>query len=169
MKFASLAVAAALCVAPAAFAQKLDLKFDALAAKASGKAEIDLDADILKMFLRWGGEIDRDGIFNGVRALRVRSYNFEKPGAYSQKDLDSVRAQVTGQSRWARVVNTKEGESTAEIWVAADGNKIGACLVISAEPRELSLVYLEGTMSLDQIKGFLEHDGTHNLIRLAEK
>jgi hypothetical protein len=31
------------------------------------------------------------------------------------------------------------------------------------------VVYLEGTMSLDQIKGFLEHDGAHNLIRLAEK
>jgi hypothetical protein len=167
MKFTCAVLAAALWVAPCAFAQKLDLNFDALADRAAEKSEIDLDFDLLRLFLHMGGESDRDGILSGVRALRVRSYTFEKPGEYSAMDLESLRARVGTDSRWARIVIQKEGESTAEVWVAADGDKLGACLVVAAEPRELSVVYLEGTMSLAQIKGLMDHDGWHGVVRLA--
>lgn len=167
MKFACVVLSAALCAAPSVFAQKLDLKFDALAAKASDKAEIDLDSNLLRMFLRMSGETDQDGLLSGIRALRVRSYSFDQANAYSQKDLDALHAQVNAQSRWVRVVNHKDEESTSEIWVAADGDKLGACLIISAEAKELSVVYLEGTLSLAKVKGFMEHDGPHGLLRLA--
>jgi hypothetical protein len=169
VKFASAVICAALCAAPSVFAQQLDLKLDTLAAKASSKSEIDLDANILRLFLNLSGEHAPDGILNGVRALRVRSYTFDNAGAYSQKDLETVRAQVNGQPRWAKIVNAKEGEETSEIWVAAEGDKLGACLIISAEPNELSVVYLEGTLSLAQVKGFLEHDGAHELVKLADQ
>jgi hypothetical protein len=169
VKLASVLFIAALSGAPSAFAQKLDLKLDTLAAKASAKAEIDLDANMLRLLMRMSGEHVGDGILNGVRAIRVRSYTFGKSGGYSQQDLDAVRAQVNGQPRWAKIVNTKEGEDTSEIWVAADGDKFGACLIIAAETNELSVVYLEGTLSLAQVKGFLEHDGAHELIKLADQ
>jgi hypothetical protein len=169
VKLASVLFIAALSAAPSAFAQKLDLKLETLAAKASSKAEIDLDANMLRLLMRMSGEHVGDGILNGVRAIRFRSYTFEKSGAYSPQDVEAIRAQVNGQSRWAKIVNTKEGEDTSEIWVAADGDKFGACLIIAAESRELSVVYLEGTLSLAQVRGFMEHDGAHELVRLAEQ
>jgi hypothetical protein len=162
VKLSPLAVCA-LLAAPL-FAQKLDLKFDALAARASEKAEIDLDANLLHMFQRMTGEPDHLGTLGGVRAVHVRSYTFDKDGAYSQKDLEALRAQVNGQPKWAKVVTQKEGDETTEIWAAADGDKLGGCLIIAAESRELSIVYLEGTLSLAQIKGFMEHDGIHGLL-----
>ena len=168
MKIAALAMCASLWAAPCVFAQKLELKFDALAARASDKAEIDLDSNLLRLFLQMSGEKDRDGLLNNVRAIHVRTYTFAKTGEYSQKDLEPLRSQVSAQSRWSRVINQKESEQTTEIWVAADGTKLGACLSVATEEKELSVVYLEGTMSLAQVKGLMEHDGWHGLVRLAE-
>ena len=51
MRFVVAAVLAGMTLAPLASAQKLELKFDALAAKASDKAEVDLDGSILKLAL----------------------------------------------------------------------------------------------------------------------
>jgi hypothetical protein len=166
VRLSSVLLAAVLCTARFASAQKLDLKFDSLAAKASGKAEIDLDANMLRLVL---GMADHHApTMPGIRALRVRNYTFDKTGEYTQRDLDTVRAQVNGQARWVKIVNQKHGEETAEIWMAADGDKFGACLIISAEPTELSIVYLEGTLSPADVKGLLEHDGLHGLMRLAD-
>jgi hypothetical protein len=169
VKTALLAVCAVLWAAPCVFAQKLELKFDALAARASDKVEMDLDSSLLPLFLQMSGEKDHDGLLNNVRAIRVRTYSFAKAGEYSQKDLEPLRSQVSAQSRWSRVINHKEGEQTTEIWVAADGGKLGACLIVAAEDKELSVVYLEGTMSLGQVKGLMEHDGWHGLVRLAQR
>jgi hypothetical protein len=166
VKLASLALCAILA-APVMFAQKLDLKFETLAAKAADKTEVDLDTTVLKVLMQLGGMDGDEHFLRAVKAIRVRSYNFKKDGEYSQNDLEAVRKQVSAQSRFARVVNSKEGESTAEIWVALDGDKLGACVIVAAEPREVSVVYLEGTLSLADIRGFLDHDGMHDLVHLA--
>jgi hypothetical protein len=150
VKLAPFALCAALCAAPLALAQKLDLKFDTLAAHATDKVELDLDSTMLRLFLRFGGDSNLPG---GVRAVRVRHYAFDKTGGYSQKDLEPLRSQITGQPRWSRIVNTKEGDSTTEIFAVADGDKLGVCLVVVAEPTELTVVYLEGTISLADLKG----------------
>jgi len=162
---------AVLCAAAAFGQQKLDLKFDALAAKAAEKVEIDLDSGLLKLLLKMSGQVDRElgGWLGGLKAIRVRSYTFDKTGVYSDKDLETVRKQVNSQSRFARVVTSKEDEESTEIWVAADGDKLGACFILVAEPRELNVVYLEGTLSMDQIKGMMDRDGVHGFLRLAEK
>ena len=52
MKFAGSPCLPELMLAPPASAQKLELKFDALAAKASDKAEVDLDGALLKLALQ---------------------------------------------------------------------------------------------------------------------
>ncbi|HJZ96985.1 MAG TPA: DUF4252 domain-containing protein [Candidatus Solibacter sp.] len=157
MKLAWFALLAALCAAPLSFAQKLDLKFDALAARASEKVELDLDADLLRLILKMGDEREHHEWLEGVRAVKIRTYTFDTRAMYSDKDLDALRSQVSAQGRWSRVLTHKtDGEST-EIWVAADGDKLGACLIVVAEERELAVVYLEGTLTLAQVKGMMEH------------
>src|ERR1022692_5323743 len=93
MRFVVVAVLAGLTLAPPASAQKLDLKFDALAAKASDKAEVDLDGGLLKLATQYGlSKKDKDGkspmgdLLSGVQEVHVRHYAFAKPGSYSDKD-----------------------------------------------------------------------------------
>ena len=61
MKLVVVAVLAGITLAPLASAQKIELKFDALAAKASEKAEVDLDGSILKLLPQLLSKEDRDG------------------------------------------------------------------------------------------------------------
>jgi hypothetical protein len=168
MKFASFAVCAALWIAPLATAQKLELKFDALAAKASSKTELDVDGTLLRLISRMAKESDLSGVLGGVQGVHIRNYGFSKDGVYSQKDLEPLRNQVAAQSRWARLLNVKEDEGTTEIYIAAQGEKVNGCLIVSAGLRELSVVYLEGTLSLAQVKRLVDEDARHELGALFE-
>jgi len=163
VRFAPLAVCAALCLAPLATAQKLELKFDALAAKASGKTEVDLDSKLLRLAMRAAGDADLNGILSGVQAIHVREYEFNKAGAYSQSDLEPLRKQVAAQSRWSQVLSAREDGETTEIWIDAQSDKVSGCLIVSAAERELSVIYLEGTMTLAQMKRFMDEDARHEL------
>src|ERR1035441_4476635 len=113
MRFVVVAVLAGLTLAPPASAQKLDLKFDALAAKASDKAEVDLDGALLKLALQGLSKKDKDAkspagdLLSGVQEVHVRHYEFAKPGSYSDKDLEPLRKQVSEGSGWSRVLNVK--------------------------------------------------------------
>jgi hypothetical protein len=158
MKLACLAVCAALWAVPFAIAQKLELKFDALAAKASSKVEIDFDSTLLRLVARMAKDEDLAGLFAGVQAVHVRKYDFDKAGVYSQKDLESLRNQVAAQSRWSKILNIKEDDTTTEIYVAAQGDKVSGCLIVSAEERGLSVIYLEGTMGLAQMRRLMDGD-----------
>jgi len=163
MRFAPLALYATLCLAPIATAQRLELKFDALAAKASGKTEVDLDSKLLRLAMRAAGDADLNGILSGVQAIHVREYEFNKAGAYSQSDLEPLRKQVAAQSRWSQVLSTKEDGETTEFWIDAQADKVSGCLIVSAGERELSVIYLEGTMTLAQMKRFMDEDARHEL------
>jgi hypothetical protein len=164
MKIATLVAWAALWTAPFACAQKLDLKFNALAAKASTKAEIDLDGALLKLAIHAASGQDASGLLSGVQAVHIRTYEFENSGAYSQKDLDALHGQVTSQSRWSKVLNIKEDDSTTEIFIAAAGDQVSGILILSAEERELSVIYLEGSMTLGQMRRIM--NGRHELAEL---
>lgn len=164
MKVALVAVLVAFCL----FAQKLDLKLDALAAKASKKVEVDLDTRLLHLAARLSGDPELNNLLSGVKAIHVRSYEFLKSGAYSQKDLDSLRNQVTAQPRWSQILSTKEDDESVEIYIAAEADKFSGCLMVSAEADQLSIIYLEGTMTLAQIKRLIDEDTRHDLAALLE-
>jgi len=153
MKLALIAACAALICAPAAHSQKLDLRFDALAGKASAKTELDLDGKLLHFLV---SHLEKDdeaaGLLAGVQAIHIRTYEFAKPGEFSDKDLEGLRKQVSGGGRWSRVLNVKEKDESSEVHLATQGDKVTGCLIISAEERELNVVYLEGSMGLAQMK-----------------
>jgi hypothetical protein len=162
------ALVTTLLAAPSVFAQKLDLKFDALAAKASKKVEVDLDTRLLHLAARLSGDQDLNNLLSGVKAVHVRNYEFDKSGAYSQKDLDSLRNQVTAQPRWSQILSTKEDDESVEIYIAAEADKVSGCLIVSAEESELSIIYLEGTMTLAQMKRLINEDTRHDLAALFD-
>jgi hypothetical protein len=163
MKVAFLAAIAGLLAATCALAQKLELKFDGLAARASTKVELDFDSKLLRLAMGMSGDTDVNGLLAGVQAIHVRNYEFAKPGAYSQKDLDPLHDQVAAQSRWSRILAAKEEDETVEIYVAAQGDKVTGCLIVSTEETALSVIYLEGTLALAQMKRLIDEDTRHEL------
>jgi len=174
MRYVVVTVLAGMMLAPFASAQKLELKLDAIAAKASDKAEVDLDGAILKLALPQAlSKKDKDGkspvsdLLSGVQEIHVRHYEFEKAGSYSDKDLEPLRKQVSEGSGWSRILNVKEKNESAEVFVLNQGGKVSSCLILAAEAKELSVVYLMGTLTLAQMKELVDSNVVYNLAALA--
>ncbi len=128
-----------------AWAQKPDLNFGALSTRAAQKAEVDLDqAQLAKIF----GTQALKGAFEGAKAVHVRNYEFAKDGMYGESDLAPLRKQVGGGSGWARIVNIKEKDEATEIYLLTSDNEPAGLLLISAEARELTVVWVEGRLDL---------------------
>ena len=167
---------AGLALAPPAGAQKLELKLDAIAAKASDKAEVDLDGAILKLALpQVLSKKDKEGkspvsdLLSGVREIHVRHYEFAKAGSFSDKDLEPLRKQVSeGGTGWSRIVHVKKDDESTEVFMQSEGGKIGSCLILAAEAKELSVVYLVGTMTVAQMKGLADPGAVDSLAALAQ-
>lgn len=145
---AALAIAIGLS-APFAVAQKLNLQFDSLAARAKEKAEVDLDSSTLAL----AGKMDQKfpKILGAVKEVHVRNYEFAEAGQYSAKDLDPLHKQIGEGSGWSHVVNVKEKDGHVEILLQTVDGKPAGFLVIAAEPKELSVVYILGDIPLDKL------------------
>ena len=149
--------------------QKLDLNLDSIAAKARNKAEVDLEGPVLAAALKSISDKSLDGIVQKVTGVFVRNYEFEKDGAYSDADLDALRRQVAGAPGWSRVVNVKEDNETTEIYMFSDAGKPAGFLIISAEPKELSVVHVRGSIQLAQLQEVVQSSIQFDLKNLPVK
>ena len=139
-----------------AWGQKLEIKLDAVAARAHEKSEVDLDGALLAAILKDVQSKDREGVLPNVTGISVRDYEFTKEGEYSDADLAPLRKQVAGVSGWSRVVNVKEDNETTEIYMYSDGGKPAGFLLINAEPKELTVVHVQGTIQLAQLQELVQ-------------
>lgn len=163
MKIAScLVLTLALLLAPMGYAQKIELKLDGLASKASEKAELDLDPSLISKLME-GGKLANVAP-SSAKDVRIRNYKFAKEGEYSDKDLDSVRKQLAEGSGWSRIVNVKEKKETVELYVYKEADQIRAFVLIACEPAEVSVVYVAGEITPEQLKALvssrIQYEGT---------
>ena len=75
--------------------------------------------------------------------------NSTQTGQYSDTDLDAVRKQV---SNWSRILNVKEEHENVEIYMLSQDGKPAGFLLIAAEPKELTVVNVTGTIDLASLK-----------------
>ena len=129
-------------------AQTLDVKLDALAAKAKEKAEVTREGSLLTQALQSAPDKVKGAVSNVTRVL-VRHYEFENTGAYADADLDGLRQQV---STWSRVINVKEEHESTEIYMLSKDGKPAGFLLISTEPKELTVVHVVGSIDLASLK-----------------
>jgi hypothetical protein len=170
MKLAAVIFAALLPLLPAS-AQKLELKFDDLAAKATDKAEVDLDGALLRFAMQAADNDRKDdkdkkaapGLLSGVKLVRVRHYEFDQAGSWSDKDLDAVRKQVSGTPGWSRIVNIKDKGENVEIYVLTQGDNLGGAVILAAEEKEFTVVQFEGTITLAEMKGLVDSKLAFNM------
>lgn len=138
-------------------AQKVTIDIPGLADKAREVVDVTLDAQMLRLASKFLSSSDADeravrGIVSKLDGIYVRSYEFDKENEYDRSVLDKVRAQL-GPS-WKKIVNVRgKLHEDSEIYLDMRGgsDQPFGLLIISAEPRELTIVNIAGPIDLDQL------------------
>jgi len=146
------------CALPAAAQQGFDFKsLDKLGANAKGSTNITLEGDTLKLaanLLASDGDKDAAALKSLVANLKgiyVRSWEFAKEGMYNGADIEPFRTYLRGP-QWSKIVDAKEDKDASEIFVKSGANnKLAGLAIISVEPAELTLVYIEGSISMEDV------------------
>ncbi|MGA2581535.1 MAG: DUF4252 domain-containing protein [Bryobacteraceae bacterium] len=157
MKIAMIALAAALvtgCAQEAAWSQeiKLPVNLDALADKADNAVTVTMDKSMLQFASKFLDEKDGDDadvrkLIAGLDGIYVRSFEFQHEGEYSMADVEAVRAQMQSPA-WGRLVGvrSKHGDNVDVYFKDGGNGQLGGIVVIAAEPKELTIVNIIGTL-----------------------
>ncbi len=134
---------------------KLPPSFEKLAAKASEVVDVTLDPSMLQMagkFLsdKSADEAKAKKLVSGLKAIYVKSFEFDKAGEYDTADVEALRAQMRSPG-WNRIVSVRGKGETSEVYVKSENGKIAGLTVIAAEPRELTFVHIIGEIDPDQL------------------
>ena len=156
MKIATIALAAAMLPV---WAQeiKLPVNLDALGDKADNAVSVTMDKPMLQLAARFLNDKDNDEakvrkLVAGLDGIYVRSFEFSHEGEYSMADVESVRAQLTSPA-WGRLVGvrSKRGENVDVYFKDGGNGQLGGIVVIDAEPRELTIVNIIGTLDPERL------------------
>jgi hypothetical protein len=172
MKSKLIGLTLAACLAVTCFAAdeiKFPVSFGRLAERASNSVDVTLDSSMLQFaggFLSKedGDEAQVKKLITKLKGVFVRSFEFDKDGQYSMADVEMVRAQLKGPE-WNRIVSeksTKKGENT-EIFVKKNGESIAGLFVITTEPRELTVVFIDGPINPQELSELGGHMGIPKL------
>ena len=154
-------LAAAALVAPA-LAQTSPLPIPTpvekeLAARAANVTEVTLGKNMLEFAAKFMEGKDRDDaavrqLIEGLDGIYVREYEFDKEGQYSMDDIEKLR-QSFETPEWSPIVRERErkgGESTDVLVKLVNGESHGM-FILSAEPKELSIVLILGPIRMDEL------------------
>lgn len=134
------------------FAQSIDFKLlDKLGEKASESSVVNLGPEQLGMLsgLTSGEGKNLGEVTKAVRSVQVRSYEFAQKGEYDIGIVQAFRDKVKAAGEWVSIIEVKEkgGFTDISYLKGADGRSRGL-LIIAAEPREVSIVHMDGPLDL---------------------
>lgn len=153
---------------------KMPADLDRLAAKAVETADVTLDGKLLQLAAKFLSSDKPDearvkNLIGGLKGIYVRSFEFDKEGQYSPSDVESIRGQLHAPA-WARivgVVDRRSGEN-AEVYLKSDGDKVAGIVIVAAQPKELTIVNIVGSIDLDQLSDLGGQFGIPN-VKLEHK
>jgi Domain of unknown function (DUF4252) len=172
---AALAVAGALMAPPGWALEELHTlpSLDKLAQKATESVDVTLDAPMLRLASAFLSSDDPDQarvkkLVAKLKGVYVRSFEFDREGQYSAADVEAVRSGLKGPG-WARIVGVKslKGENT-EVYMKKDGDQVGGVVVIDAEPKELTVVDIDGPIDPEELSELGGHMGIPKLGKKAK-
>jgi len=139
----------------------LDLSsLDKLEAKAKEVNNVTLDENLLKLASGFLNDKDKDQqaaktLINGIKGVYVRNFEFASKDQYSMADVEPVRQQIRSRG-WSRIVESREKNEDGTIKeideVYLNTGAGGGLAVISAEPKELSVVYIDGVLKVEDLQ-----------------
>ena len=139
-------------LASCAVAQEPDLRlqFDwsKLAAKAVEKVDLNLEGPTLEMASKFlsgdkGDEAKAKEFVQGLKGVYVKSYTFDKEGQYSEADVTALRAQLRAPE-WTNILDVQEKHESTGIYLRTNGKQFGGFALVSAEPKELTVIQIIG-------------------------
>lgn len=159
MKFVIAALAVILLFAASALAQdvKIPEQIERLASRAKESINVTLDGALLQLASQFLNSKDADdqrvrALVSKLKAVHVRSFEFENSGEYSETDVAAYRSQLRAPA-WTRIVDTfdRDGRERVEIFARQDKGQVAGFAIIAAEPRELTIVNIDGPIDLSQL------------------
>jgi hypothetical protein len=136
-------------------AQRLNLDFPALAEHASESTDVTLDGPMLRLAAKFLNDRDSDehqarDLIKSLTGIYVHSYEFDREGEYDRSVVEKVRAQLG--PNWKPMVTVRSRvKENVDIYVDMRGENVAGLLIIDAEPRELTLVNLVGSIDIDKL------------------
>jgi hypothetical protein len=128
-----------------------------LAARASNVTEVTLDKSMLGFASKFMDRKDKNQaavneLIQGLDGIYVRSYEFDKEGQYSMDDIEKVRQAFTAPE-WSPMVHERELKSkeTTDVMMKLVNGEPHGMFVLSAEPKELTIVLILGPIRMDQL------------------
>jgi hypothetical protein len=162
-----------LTVAVPASAQRLNLDFPGLADRAEEVVDVTLDATMLRLAAKFLSGHDADeravrDMITGLEGIYVRSYQFAKAGEYDSALIDRVKSQL-GPS-WKPLV-TVRSKTKENVNIMADmrGDKVTGLVIIAAEPREFTIVNIQGPIDIDRLADLSGQFGIPEITAKARK
>lgn len=152
-KFVLSLIATFLLAVPAS-AQKVNLDFPGLADRADEVVDVTLDAQMLRLAAKFLGNDPDDravkDMITGLQGIYVRSYEFSGENEYDRGLADRVKSQL-GPS-WKPLV-TVRSKTKDNVHIMADmrGDTVAGLVIISAEPREFTVVNIVGNIDIDRL------------------
>lgn len=140
---------------------KVPSTWDQLSAKADEVVNVTMDKKMLQFATKFMDDDDDDveakRLISRLHGLYVRSLEFKTPGAYTDADVEPIRAQLRGPE-WSRIVqvDSKADREFVEIYIKTGNNQTTGMVVLSEEPTQLVFVDLEGSINpedLDNLSG----------------
>lgn len=149
-------IACVLALPARGVAQMLRLdNLDRLAAKASETVNVTLDGSLLQMasrFISDDGDSDTAEVKRlvaGLKGISIRSFEFKNAGEYADADIEAIRSQLKDDT-WKRIVQVhSKTEGDSDIYLKTVAGRIAGLAVIAAEPKQLTVVSIDGAMDLE--------------------
>ena len=82
----------------------------------------------------------------------MKSFKFAKEGEYSEADVEAIRSQLSGPG-WSQIVRvrSKKDSENVDVYLKKEGDQTIGLVVIAAEPKELTVVNIDGPINLEQL------------------
>jgi hypothetical protein len=137
--------------------QGFDIKrLDWLAASASNTVDVTLEGPLLQLATKFLSSNEPDEakikkLVGGLKGIYVRSFEFDKEGAYSESDVATLRNQLRAPD-WSRLVGVRSKRDSENVDLFLRTNhESGGLAIIVANPKQLTVVQILGKLDLDQL------------------
>jgi len=137
---------------------KLQLdQLDVLANRASDTVDVKLDEHLMQITAKFFSGKDSDDaeirdLIKNVKGIYVKSFSFEKENEYSAAEIESVMSQLRGGG-WSKIIGitSKKDGDNVEVYLLNIGDQISGLAVVSAEPKEFTIVNVVGPIDLEKL------------------
>lgn len=92
-------------------------------------------------------------LIKSLRGLYVKAFEFDQSNAYSNSDLEDLRHQLTSDG-WNKLVGVRSRRhgDNVDVYILMENDQIDGLAVIAADPTELTVVNIVGSIDIDKLR-----------------